>query len=80
MLNTRLRRIPEDDIREGALFQCPAGDRRELARDPVGGLASDRQLALALEFLDRRLGLRIDKPGRLDLAVAELRRARAAPP
>ena len=54
------------------LFQRTAGDRGELADQPIGDLAGDRQAAGALEALDRRLGVRIDDAGRLDLAVAEV--------
>ena len=39
------------------LFQRAAGDGGKLAHDAVGNLAGDRELALALEFLDRGLGL-----------------------
>src|SRR5262249_11859184 len=57
-------------VRYEILFQRAAGHRRQLAHDAVGGLARDRQLALALEFLDRGLSVGIDDSARLDLAVA----------
>lgn len=53
----------------GSLFQRSAGHRRQLAHEPVGGLTRDRQPALALELLDRGLGLGIDDAAWLDLTV-----------
>src|SRR5438067_8962847 len=55
------------------LFQRPSGDCSKLARNTVGRLAGHRKLALALEPLDGGLGLGINDPGRLDLAIAVFR-------
>src|SRR5262249_37943891 len=52
------------------LFQRSTGHRCQLAHDAVGGLARDRQLALALEFLDRGLSVGVDDAAGLDLAIA----------
>src|SRR6266508_1807041 len=56
--------------RDGALFQRSPSHRRQFAHDEVGRLAGNRQLALALEFLDGGLCFRIDDPARPDLAIA----------
>src|SRR5262249_59138547 len=53
-------------------IELAAGHVGHLAHDPVGGLAGRRQLALALEFLDRGFGLGVDDPARLDLPVTEI--------
>src|SRR4051812_13151552 len=56
--------------RAAGLLQRTAGHDRELARQSIGHLAADRQLALALELLDGGLRLGTENAGRLDLAVA----------
>src|SRR5215472_18352177 len=42
---------------------------RELARQPFGYFAGDRQFAVALEALDREPRVRIINTGRLELAI-----------
>ena len=53
------------------LFDRPAGHRRQFTHQPIRQLPGDRHLAVALELLDRRLGVGADIAGRLELAVAE---------
>ena len=69
-LMIRSRSIPRDWI----LFQRSASHRRELARDAVGSLARDRQLALALELFDRCPGIAVDDSGRPDLPITVVRK------
>src|SRR5215813_11943586 len=68
----RARRPGRQRAKRGASVQRPPGDRRELARQAVGHLASHRQLALALELLDGGPGLGAEHARGLDLAVAEI--------
>ena len=62
------------------LFERMPGHGDKLADQAIGDPAADRQLVLALELFDRRAGRVIEHAGRLDLAVAVIRTARAAPP
>src|SRR5207248_7179635 len=55
-----------------SLLERPPGHRRHLVQHALRGLTADGKLALALELLDRGLRLRVDDPGRLDLAVTEI--------
>src|SRR5262249_57495717 len=58
--------------RRQTLLQRAAGHCGELAQQPVGDLTGHRQLALALEALDRGRGLDADDAVRLELAIAEI--------
>src|ERR1700738_195430 len=55
------------------LVDRPADHRRQFAHQAIGHLPGHRDLALALKFLDRGLGLGAHRAGRLQLAVAILR-------
>ena len=52
--------------------------RGELLHQAVGHLAGHRELAVAFEFCDRGLGVRTDRPGRLELAITILGARRVA--
>src|SRR3954452_10851375 len=54
------------------LFQRTSGDGCEFAGHPIRHVAGDRQLALAFESLNRRVGFRVEYARRLDLCVAKL--------
>src|SRR5689334_12299888 len=54
-------------------IERPARHGGKVTRQSIGNLAGDRQLALALESLDRRFRFRAEDPVRLHLAVAEIR-------
>src|SRR6266536_4028840 len=54
------------------LFQRASGRRGELAHEPIGELPGDRQLAVALELLDRRARVGAENSGRLDRTIAEI--------
>ena len=45
-----------------ALLDRPADHRREFTHQTIGDLPGHRELALALEFLDRGLGVGTDLP------------------
>src|SRR5258708_37711671 len=53
---------------EPPLLDRPSSHRDQLAYQPVGHLPGHRELALALKFLNRGLGVGADGSGRLQLA------------
>src|SRR6266480_6360368 len=57
---------------EPLLFERASGRRGELAHEPIGELPGDRQLAVALELLDRRARVGAENSGRLDRTIAEI--------
>jgi len=59
--------------RDGALFQRSRRHRRQFTHDEVGRLTGNRQLALALDFLDGGLCFRLDVPASSLLTTAVLR-------
>src|ERR1700688_2746122 len=69
MLWIGLRRMKAPDL-ENALLDRVTNHGDEFAHQAVGHLPGHRQLALALEFDDRGLGVGTGGAGRFQLAVA----------